>query len=480
MAGVRKDLAKLGGPWADEILWYARAVGALRSRSLNDRTGWTYLAAMHGINAQGWIDQQIIPQNTPAPSQDEMRLMFNQCQHAGWFFLPWHRGYLWSFEAIVADWIAQQGGPADWALPYWNYLSETDPGARDVPQEFRDATLPDGSDNPLAKATRGPATALGPQPWIPADINLNAQANDVYTAEPGTLGYGGPISGFSQQGNAFGAAESNPHNFVHVMVGGDSSENPIGWMYDPDFAALDPIFWVHHCNIDRLWEAWLGEFPAAQEQGKPWKNGPFPRQFTVPDATGALQVFIPEETLPGGALVPSYDDLTDGTGIQPGTAGAVMTGSASGGSSALIGANDSALSVTGEPVRTRLALASDGVSAAAADAVPLRVYLNAEGVRGQSPSGVLNVAILAPQADGSKRAVAVETMVFFGLASATSTEGQHAGSGLTATVEITDLVRELGLLDGAGLGELEVEVAQPEGATSPITVDRLSLYAKPA
>ena len=176
MAGVRKDLAKLGGPWADEILWYARAVGALRSRPLNDRTGWTYLAAMHGINAQGWIDQQIIPQNTPAPSQDEMRLMFNQCQHAGWFFLPWHRGYLWSFEAIVADWIAQQGGPADWALPYWNYLSETDPGARDVPQEFRDATLPDGSDNPLAKATRGPATALGPQPWIPADINLNAQA----------------------------------------------------------------------------------------------------------------------------------------------------------------------------------------------------------------------------------------------------------------------------------------------------------------
>ena len=93
---------------------------------------------------------------------------------------------------------------------------------------------------------------------------------------------------------------------------------------------------------------------------------------------------------------------------------------------------------------------------------------------------MLNVAILAPQADGSKRAVAVETMVFFGLASATSTEGQHAGSGLTATVEITDLVRELGLLDGAGLGELEVEVAQPEGATSPITVDRLSLYAKPA
>lgn len=22
-------------------------------------------------------------------------------------------------------------------------------------------------------------------------------------------------------------------------------------------AALDPIFWMHHCNIDRLWEVWI-------------------------------------------------------------------------------------------------------------------------------------------------------------------------------------------------------------------------------
>jgi tyrosinase len=27
-------------------------------------------------------------------------------------------------------------------------------------------------------------------------------------------------------------------------------------MTDPDLAARDPIFWLHHCNIDRLWEHW--------------------------------------------------------------------------------------------------------------------------------------------------------------------------------------------------------------------------------
>ncbi|MEO1318005.1 MAG: tyrosinase family protein [Pseudomonadota bacterium] len=88
--------------------------------------------------------------------------MFNQCQHAGWFFLPWHRGYLHAFEEILGAWITSQGGPPDWALPYWNYLNDGAAGVRDVPQEFRDPTLPDGSPNALSDARRGPATALGP------------------------------------------------------------------------------------------------------------------------------------------------------------------------------------------------------------------------------------------------------------------------------------------------------------------------------
>ena len=141
MAGTRKDIASLG-VWSDEMVWYALAVGALRSRTLDDRTSWTYMAAVHGINPQGWIDGGVIPPTTAAPPGDEQRLMFNQCQHAGWFFLPWHRGYLAAFESIIAAWIASQGGPSDWALPYWNYLDDTNSTARDLPPEFLDPTLP--------------------------------------------------------------------------------------------------------------------------------------------------------------------------------------------------------------------------------------------------------------------------------------------------------------------------------------------------
>ena len=30
-----------------------------------------------------------------------------------------------------------------------------------------------------------------------------------------------------------------------------------GWMGRFNTAGLDPLFWLHHCNIDRLWSVWL-------------------------------------------------------------------------------------------------------------------------------------------------------------------------------------------------------------------------------
>ncbi len=477
MAGTRKDIATLGGDWPDELLWYARAVAELRTRPLTDRTSWAYLAALHGLNGEGWIDQGILPQNTPAPPPNEMQLMFNQCQHAGWFFLPWHRGYLAAFEAILGGWIAQQGGPQDWALPYWNYLSDA-PGARDLPPAFRDATLPDGTPNALARAVRGPATTLGPLPWTDSrDITLASQtAEAFYTSDPGGLGYGGPISGFASQGNAFGAVENDPHNLVHVMIGGGTAQGQqAGWMLDPDFAALDPVFWVHHCNIDRLWAAWMTDPTHVQEVSAAWGNGPFPRRFAMPSADGSgIETFAPEETLPNGALAPDYDDLTAGTGILPAPEIAAAAPPARPPAPLLIGANDAPLTVDAEARTTQLALRRAPVPELAS-AVPARVFLSVEGVRGQAPSGVLRVSVSAPGGEEAFRTA----IAFFGLGKASRTDGSHAGNGLAATVDVS---AELGALlaeGGAALDALDLALVRPTDGEPPITVDRISLHTQP-
>ena len=480
MAGIRQDIAKLGGAWSTTMLWYARAVGELRTRAIADRTSWLYLAAIHGINPSGWIAQTLFLSTDPTPSRNEQQLMFNQCQHAGWFFLPWHRGYLAAFEAILADWITEQGGPNDWALPYWNYLDTLNPDARDIPQEFLDSTLPGTTDpNPLELALRGPAASLGPQTWIPRDISLSEQTSEtIYTSVPGTLGYGGPISGFTQQGNAYGGIESDPHNLVHVMIGGDTTPNPAGWMYDPDFAALDPIFWVHHCNIDRLWAAWMTNSSNAQESSQAWRNGPFPRQFAMPDPSGGIDIFIPDDTLPGAPLAPLYDDLFDGTGIIPPTGGPVVaatpTTPISG--SSLVGSNKTSITVGKSPVSSQVTLPSLKAPALLSAGIQ-RYYLNVEGVRGSPASGVLSVRITAPS---DNDAAFTETLVFFGLGKASAPDGIHAGNGLSSTVEITNQLEILLAGTSESVDSLEVSLSQPEsdGDRPEITVDRISIYAR--
>ena len=52
-----------------------------------------------------------------------------------------------------------------------------------------------------------------------------------------------------------------PHGAVHSLVGNDYDEFgqlvDTGWMGSFFTAGLDPLFWLHHANIDRLWEVWL-------------------------------------------------------------------------------------------------------------------------------------------------------------------------------------------------------------------------------
>src|SRR5438067_349705 len=82
---------------------YARGVAAMKALPATNPTSWAYQAAIHG--------------NDTAMSEP----LWNQCMHGSWFFLSWHRMYLYFFERIVRSHVIATGGPNDWALPYWNY-----------------------------------------------------------------------------------------------------------------------------------------------------------------------------------------------------------------------------------------------------------------------------------------------------------------------------------------------------------------------
>jgi hypothetical protein len=43
-----------------------------------------------------------------------------------------------------------------------------------------------------------------------------------------------------------------PHNQLHDVIGGQG-----GVMSDVSIAAFDPVFWLHHCNMDRHYYTWM-------------------------------------------------------------------------------------------------------------------------------------------------------------------------------------------------------------------------------
>jgi tyrosinase len=127
---IRANAWNNGGTFANtDILWYAKGVGAMQARELNDPSSWWFFAAIHGeyLTTSGFPGWGSLPNpppvpTTPQPSTSVSDQYWDQCQHQSWYFLPWHRGYLLALEAQVRAEVINLGGPSTWALPYWDYL----------------------------------------------------------------------------------------------------------------------------------------------------------------------------------------------------------------------------------------------------------------------------------------------------------------------------------------------------------------------
>lgn len=244
---VRRDVWTLP-PWDPATLWYAKAVQAMLKRDPNTPTSWRFQAAIHGSYA-------------PVPSG----ATWNQCQHQTWFFVAWHRMYVYFFERIVRAAIVAAGGPADWALPYWNY--DRPYPSNTLPPAFRATTLPDGTPNPLYVPSPGRVSAYNKGAQLDPRVTSDAVAMDanhthfsVKAGAPIGSSFGGAQTPFSHFGpyQYSGQLELQPHNNIHSTLGGTVLSNCSGgWMSDPNCAAADPIFWLHHSNIDRLWLYWV-------------------------------------------------------------------------------------------------------------------------------------------------------------------------------------------------------------------------------
>jgi len=240
--------------------------------------------------------------------------------HSGPAFLPWHRYYLLRFEGYLRTAV----GDPEFRLPYWDWASDA---ALSNPRQSRiwaGTALGRFTNSRLWQVRVVPAErgltrlqrprplqrALGNQGALPTREAIRTVLRDqlLYDAPP----YSSASNGFRNYLEGW-EGPARIHNSVHVWVGGDMTDST---------SPNDPTFFLHHCNIDRIWYAWQRRYPDAPYL--PAQNAPANLAFHRID--DALYSVFRETTpvTPRGVLDPlrprapfraadryDYDSLTD-------------------------------------------------------------------------------------------------------------------------------------------------------------------------
>jgi tyrosinase len=236
-AVVRRSIGEMGNDDPD-LTAYRRAVAAMKALPPADPRNWNRFANIHR----------------------------NFCPHGNWYFLPWHRAYLTAFERICRE----LSGKPDFALPYWDWTAD-----RQLPAAFARG---DTSSNPLFHRRVISPTDTLPDDMVGRAVMTSILRSPDFEAFGSTRpnGQDSPDSRWLRREGTRTELEFNPHDGVHTTVGGD--------MAQVSLASRDPIFWLHHANVDRIWVAWnrLGNENSREAD---WLEFEFMRHFPNPDGS---------------------------------------------------------------------------------------------------------------------------------------------------------------------------------------------------
>ncbi|KAJ7624811.1 Di-copper centre-containing protein [Roridomyces roridus] len=212
-----------------------------------------------------------------------MHMDLNVKIHFTGLFLPWHRWYMRVFEKALQIKCGYTG-----ALPYWNWVldsqdvansplfldSDPESGMGGWGDPNNDYTISDGGfarsftlaypvPHPLRRNFTQMPFLLGQ--FVDAK-DRTLKANETFTpAELHKLvnGFVGDFVGFQKYLEGFNSS----HSAVHLMMGGDMggecpASAPPDCVPGPTFSPNEPLFWLHHAMIDKIWADWQEAHPA--------------------------------------------------------------------------------------------------------------------------------------------------------------------------------------------------------------------------
>lgn len=180
--------------------------------------------------------------------------------HGGPAFLAWHREFLLRFEDALRAVNSSQF--ANVTIPYWDWAVDGFPTS--VVGGDGAAVTDIVTTGPFAYSTTnwnvvinpiaGPELKRNFSPPLPNKIFTPAQINALmalpifdlapWSSASANTSFRNVLEGF--KGPGF-------HNAVHGAIGGN-----MGFV---NSSVNDPVFWMHHANVDRLWCQWQDIYP---------------------------------------------------------------------------------------------------------------------------------------------------------------------------------------------------------------------------
>lgn len=187
-------------------------------------------------------------------------------------FLPWHRLYMRAHEILLQTECNYTG-----AQPYWDELATTEDIAAGIAFNESDVFDPDTG---FGGTGTGDDLCVTDGPFANLTLHMNRTSNyadyclsrdfSPTSIQNGNSTYVDACFASSNYSEAWQCYKSKPHTAGHAAIGGTVSASCVQsiifdmysvsdqhpQMLDGSGSPGDPLFFLHHTNLDRLWWEW--------------------------------------------------------------------------------------------------------------------------------------------------------------------------------------------------------------------------------
>eukprot|EP01084_Bolivina_argentea_P053345 97923_1 len=179
------------------------------------------------------------------------------CQHGRETFPGWHRIYLMDFEKAIQAADKQLGNDGNVSLPYWDWSQNPEDGIPKIVRERFTGWPDDFWPDSMKGQSRTSRLIRASDSQVTAQLRSWGVTSDASDCLLATQHWAHASTRFQ---GTYPSIET-PHNSIHVIAGGNG-----GQMGSVAWASYDIVFWLHHCNVDRIYESYLEIEPDSRDE----------------------------------------------------------------------------------------------------------------------------------------------------------------------------------------------------------------------